>query len=226
MFVRIFGSLLLLLSLLIAGVWYYTTTADFQRRVGAEVVKVVGDSTGGRVELGHISFSLWHLAIEADGFVIHGTEGPGEAPYLSADKIFVRVHINTFISHIADVGPQSHIGVDYLRVEQPHVHLIVDKDGKTNQPVPKRKSTNTTPVQDTLLDLQAEKIELANGLAVFNDRAIPFDLAAQDLNAEVRYIASSDRYGVTIDLADLRTKMAKQPEMQSKLHLKIGRAHV
>ena len=225
MFAWIFGSLLLFFVLLVGGGWYYTTTADFQRRVGAEVVKVLEDSTGGRVELGHISFSLWHLAIEADGLVIHGTEGPGEAPYLSADKIFVRLLINTFITHIVGEGPQSHIGVDYLRVEQPHIHLIIDKDGKTNQPVPKRKSTSTTPVQDLLLDFQAGKVELANGLAVVNDRAIPFDLAAQDLNAEVHYIASSDRYGATIDLADLRTKMANQPEVQSKLHLtaELGR---
>ncbi|WP_158824336.1 translocation/assembly module TamB domain-containing protein [Granulicella sp. S156] len=225
MFAWVFGSLLLSFVLLMAGVWYYTTTADFQRRVGAEVVKVLEDATGGRVELGHISFSLWHLAIEADGLVIHGTEGPGEAPYLSADKIFVRLLINTFITHIAGEGPQSHIGVDYLRVEQPHVHLLIDKDGRTNQPVPKHKSTSTTPVQDMLLDFQAGKVELANGLAVLNDRAIPFDLAAQDLNAEVHYIASSDRYGATIDLADLRTKMAKQPEVQSKLHLtaELGR---
>jgi translocation and assembly module TamB len=220
-----FGSLMLLVIVLFLGFWYYTTTADFQRRAGAEVVSVLEDVTGGRVELGHLSFSLWHLAIEADRLVIHGTEGPGEAPYLSADKIFVRVHINTFVSHIAGIGPKSHIGVDYLRVEQPHIHLIVDKDGKTNQPVPKHKSTSTTPIQDTLIDLQAGKVELANGLAVINDRAIPFDLAAQDLNAEVHYIASSDRYGATIDLADLRTKIAKQPEVQSKLHLtaELGR---
>ena len=67
------GSLFALLLAMLLGGWYYTTTADFQRRVGGEVVKVLEDSTGGRVELGHISFSLLHLAIEADGLVIHGT---------------------------------------------------------------------------------------------------------------------------------------------------------
>jgi translocation and assembly module TamB len=36
-------SLLLLAVLLVGGVSYYTTTADFQRRVGAEVVKVLED---------------------------------------------------------------------------------------------------------------------------------------------------------------------------------------
>ena len=79
-----FGGLFALLLVVLLGGWYYTTTADFQRRVGAEVVSVLEDSTGGRVELGHISFSLLHLAVEADGLVIHGTEAPGEAPSMAA----------------------------------------------------------------------------------------------------------------------------------------------
>ena len=57
-------------------------------------------------------------------------------------------------------------------------------------------------MQNTLLDLQAGKVELADGLAILNDRAIPFDLAANQLNAEVHYVSSNDRYGATIDLAD------------------------
>jgi translocation and assembly module TamB len=206
------------LALLLAASWY-TSTDDFQHRVGGEVVKVLEDSTGGRVELGHISFSLWHLAIEADNLVIHGTEGPDQMPYLSAAKIDIRLRFNTFLTHIRGVGPQSRIGLSYLHIDQPHLHLIVYADGHTNQPVPKHPTSSSEPLQDTLLDLQAGQIELANGLAVFNDRAIPFDLAARDLNAQVHYIRSSDRYGITLDLADLRTRMEAEPEVQSKLHL-------
>ena len=68
-------------------------------------------------------------------------------------------------------------------------------------------------------------MELADGLAILNDNAIPFDLAANQLSAEVHYIPGNDRYGATIDLADLRTKMQKEPEVQSKLHLtaELGR---
>ncbi len=219
------GSLVMLLVLLAVGLTWYTTTPDFQRRVKTELISTLEDATGGRVELGGISLSLWHLAVEADGLVIHGLEGPGEAPYLSADRILLRAKINTVISHTVGRGAQSHIGLSYLRVEQPHVHLIIDKDGKTNQPVPKKPSTSTTPVQNTLLDLQAGRVELANGLVLINDRAIPFDVAAKDLQAQVNYLSASDRYGMTIDLNDLRTKMAKEPEAQSKLHVEaeLGR---
>ncbi len=219
------ASILVLLIVMVLGLSWYTTTADFQRRVAGEVVSVLEDSTGGKVEVGHISFNLWHLAIEADNLVIHGTEAPGEMPYLSAAKIFLRLRIHTFLSHTMGKGPQSHVALNYLRVEEPHLHLIIDKNGNTNQPVPKHPSTSTEPVQDTLLNLQASEVELANGLAVVNDRAVPFDAAAKDLNARVHYISSSDRYGITIDLADLRTRMKTEPEVQSKLHmdLQLGR---
>ncbi len=219
------GSLLVLVAILVGGLSWYSTTPDFERRVGKEVVSTLEDATGGRVELGRISLDLWHLAIEVDGLVIHGLEGPGEAPYLSADRILVRLKINTILSHTVGKGAQSHVGLNFLRVEQPHVHLIIDKDGKTNQPVPKHPSTSTEPLQNTLLDLQAKQVELANGLVLVNDRAIPFDLAARDLNAQVSYLPATDRYGATIDLNDLRTKMAKEPEAQSKLHVEaeLGR---
>jgi translocation and assembly module TamB len=214
-----------LVILLIGGLWWYSTTEDFQHRVGKEIVSVLENATGGRVELGAVKFSLLHLAIEADGLVIHGLEGPGEAPYLSADKILVRVKITSFFAHTTGTGLSSHVGLNLLRIEHPQIHLIIDKDGKTNQPVPKHPTTSTEPLQDTLLDLRANEMDLVNGVALLNDKAIPFDMAARDLDAEVHYISGTDRYGISVDLNDLRTKMGKQPEAESKLHLEaeLGR---
>jgi translocation and assembly module TamB len=214
-----------LFLLFIAGIAIYSTTDDFQRRVGGEVKQVLEDATGGRVELGHVSFNVWHLAVEADNLVIHGTEPPDQMPYLSVAKAKVRLKIHTFLTHLRGVGPQSHISLSYLGVEQPHVHLIIDKNGKTNQPVPKHPSQSSEPIQDTLIDLQARTVELSQGLAVINDRAIPFDLAAKDLSAEVHYLPKSDSYGASIELADLKTKMAAQPTVQSKLKVvaELGR---
>ncbi|MEO6910719.1 MAG: translocation/assembly module TamB, partial [Edaphobacter sp.] len=220
-----FAWISILLLVLIAAFSWYSTTPDFNHRVDKAVVKMLEDATGGKVELGKISFKLWHLAIEADGLVIHGFEGPGEAPYLSADKIQIRVKIFSFFSHAAGAGIASHVSLNYLRVDHPQVHLIIDKNGKTNQPVPRHPSTSNKPVIDTLLDLRAKQVELADGVFLLNDRAIPFDLAARDLDAEVHYIASSDHYGATVDLKDLRTKLGKQPEANSTLHVEaeVGR---
>ena len=217
-----------LLLILVAGAAWYTTTSDFQHRVQKEVVKVLEDATGGRVELGSIRFSLRHLTVVANGLVIHGLEGPGEAPYLSAERIELRIELFNLLQHTAGSGLASHVSLNYMRVDRPQFHLIIDKDGKTNQPVPKHPRNSTTPVSDTLLDLKAKKVELANGVALLNDRAIPFDLAARDLNAEVHYISKGDMYGATIDLNDLRTKMEQEPEAQSTLHVEaeLGRDKV
>jgi translocation and assembly module TamB len=221
----IFAGFSVLLLVLVAAFSWYSTTTDFNQRVDKTVVNLLENATGGRVELKGIRFRLWHLAIEADGLVIHGLEGPGEAPYLSADKIQVRVTISNFISHVGGTGLASHIGLNFLRVDHPQVHLMIDKNGKTNQPVPKHPSTSKEPVIDTLLDLKAKQVELANGVFLLNDRAIPFDLAARDLDAEVHYISSNDHYGATVDLKDLRTKMGTEPEADSTLHVEaeIGR---
>ncbi|WP_260734694.1 translocation/assembly module TamB domain-containing protein [Tunturiibacter lichenicola] len=221
-----FFACLVMLAVIVFGVFvWYSKTDDFNRRVGKEVVKVLEDATGGRVELGRVSFDLLHLAVEADGLIIHGLEGPGEAPYLAVDKVQLRVEIFDFFTRIAGSELASHVRLNYLSVEHPQIHLIVDKDGKTNQPVPKHPSTSKTPVTDTLLDLKAQEVVLSNGVVLLNNRAIPFDLAARDLDTEVHYIASDDRYGATIDLKDLRTKIAKRAEASSTLHLtaELGR---
>ncbi|HEX3373925.1 MAG TPA: translocation/assembly module TamB domain-containing protein [Edaphobacter sp.] len=217
---------LVVLVMVLAGTFaWYSTTDDFNRRVGRKVVQVLEDATGGRVELGRIKFDLRHLAIEADGLVIHGLEGPGEAPYLSVDKIDLRLKLLNLLSFSAGAGVESHVRLSYLGIVHPQFHLIVDKDGKTNQPEPKHPSTSKTPLTDTLLDLKAGEVVLSDGVALLNNRAIPFDVAARDLGVEVHYLPATDRYGMTVDLKDLRTKISKQVEAQSALHVagELGR---
>lgn len=204
---------------LVLGLAFYSTTNDFQSRVAREVQQVLEDSTGGRVDIGLVSFSLWHLAVEVDNLVIHGSEPADQMPYLSVAKIQIRLRINTFVTHLQGQSSPSRIGLSYLGVEQPHFHLIIDKNGRTNQPVPKHPSQSSEPIRDTLLDLQARDVELSNGLALVNDQAIPFDMAAKDLEARVAYLSNTDSYGIKVNLADLQTKMATQPAVQSKLAL-------
>ena len=96
---------------------------------------------------GGCSFDLRHLAIEADGLVIHGLEGPGEAPYLKVDKIDLRLELLNLFSYMAGAGVEAHVRLSYLGVEHPQFHLIVDKDGKTNQPEPKHPYTSKTRLQ-------------------------------------------------------------------------------
>src|SRR5258705_7028631 len=130
-------GLVVLVIVLFGTFWWYSTTDDFNRRVGRKVVQVLEDATGGRVELGRIKFDLRHLAIEADGLVIHGLEGPGEAPYLAVDKIDLRVKLLNLLSFSAGGGGEWHVGLGFLGGVHSRFHLVVGKGGKTNQPEPK-----------------------------------------------------------------------------------------
>ena len=227
---RVFGwvtvSVAVLLLVVLGGLAVYTTTDDFQNRVRAQLIATLETATGGRVDLAQVHFNLRHLAVEVDGLVIHGLEGPGEAPYLSADRILVRITLKSLFSHATNsTGAMKYITLALLHVDAPHVHLILNKDGTTNQPVPKQKSTSTEPLTDTLLDLQASHVELADGIALVNDKAIPFDLNASKLGVNVHYISRSDHYGIDVGVSDIRTRMKTMPEAQSRLELKaeLGR---
>lgn len=222
------GSIFVLLVLIVVGLTIYSRTDDFNRRVSAFLVQTLEDATGGRTEVGQVRFNLWHLAAEVDGLVIHGTEGPGEAPYISVDKLLVRISLKNFLAHATGTGAMKYISLGLLRVEQPRVHLVVNPDGTTNQPVPKKPSTSNEPVMDTLLDLQAGTVELANGVVLYNNRPIPFDLAANQLDVKVHYISNADHYGLSLSINDLRTKMQKMPEAKSHLHMEaeLGRKSI
>ncbi|HXB61506.1 MAG TPA: translocation/assembly module TamB domain-containing protein [Acidobacteriaceae bacterium] len=218
--------LALLLAVLGLASWYIST-AEFQNKVRARIIAVLEDATGGRVELQDLHFSLWHLDAVGDHLVIHGLEGPNEAPYLQVDRIEIRLQIRTLFSqavgvHMVNDGDvASHIALNLLKVDQPQMHLIVYPDGSTNQPVPKTKNTGTEPLPDTLLNLQAEEADVNDGVLLLNDRAIPFNLEARDLDANVRYQAEGDLYDINLGLSDLRTKMLKEPVVQSRLNAEM-----
>ncbi len=55
--------------------------------------------------------------------MIHGLEGPGEAPYLSVDKIELRVKLFNLLSHVAGTGVASHVRLSYLGVDASAVSL-------------------------------------------------------------------------------------------------------
>src|SRR6201996_4592149 len=185
---RVGGVLLLLLVLVVAGLMFYASTPHFANVVRQKVVTVLEDATGGRVELRSLHWNLRHLAVEVHGLTIHGLEGPGELPYAHVDRLYARAKILSFVN--------ARLGLDFLEIDRPSVHLIIYPDGSTNQPTPKAKqsSSSSGPAATTIFDLQANRVEVHDGMALLNQRAIPFQLAANDLGALITYAPASDHY--------------------------------
>ncbi len=193
-------------------VWYVRSPrfADLVRR---KTIAALEDATGGRVELHAFHWNLSKLEFEADDLTIHGLEAPDERPYAHADRIYVRLHIISFV--------EKRINVKDLGLEDPVVHLIVNPDGTTNAPEPKVRS-NATPVQQ-LFDLAIDHLNLSNGQLLVNDRTLPLDFAADDVTAVMTYDRVDSRYDGTIQIGKMDAKyqdfrdVAAQGEMAFNL---------
>jgi translocation and assembly module TamB len=211
LFLKTVLVVIVLFALLIAGLSWYASTPRFANKVRTELIKVLADATGGRVELGAFRWRLLHLEVEADNLTIHGLEAPGEVPYAHVDRLRVRVKIISLF--------RAKIGLNYLGIDKPVVHLIVYKDGSTNQPVPKKKSapTDLTTTINQIFDLAVDRAEINDGTALVNQQAIPFSLAANDLEVGINYLAPTDQYKATVSIADLTARRSIAAPLHSKL---------
>ena len=168
---RVGGLLLLLVALLAGGLTYYAATPRFSNQVRQRVINVLEEATGGRVEIQSLHWNLRHLSVDVKGLTIHGLESPGELPYVHVDRVYARARILSVLS--------ARLGLDFLQVERPSIHLIVYPDGHTNQPTPKAQQQSTGEVIRTIFDLQAKRVEVHNGLALLNERGDPLSVGGQ-----------------------------------------------
>ena len=169
------------------------------------------------MELQSLRWNLRHLSVEVDGLTIHGLEGPGELPYAHVDRLYARAKILSLVD--------AKLGLDFLEVDRPAVHLIIYPDGSTNQPTPKAKENTSGPAVKTIFDLQANRVEVHDGMALLNERAIPFRLAANDLGVVITYAPVSDHYLGQITCSDLTAQQGKAAVVHSQLDLSVEAAH-
>ena len=87
--------------------------------------------TGGRVELGSIHVVPFHFQLEVRDLTIHGREGAAEIPYFHASSLMAQVKILSLL--------RTELGLNYVVLDHPVIHIILYSDGTTNQPEPKVK---------------------------------------------------------------------------------------
>ena len=217
LFARIVLYGFLSVVVLLAIAFWYVTTASFADRVRAKLIEVLTTATGGRVELAQFNWHPLRLEAEVDGLTIHGLEAPGEVPYAHVDRLRVQAKIIDAF--------KAQIGLRSLQVEHPVFHLIVYPDGSTNQPVPKKTTTESNQsVTDVIFDLQANRAQVNDGVVLLNQRALPFNVAAKNLSVTVTYRARPESYLGTVHAEELTAERGKAPAVHSKLDLNVEMA--
>ena len=183
--VWISGALLVMLLMIAAGGYLILQSDWFREYVRQRIVQVAESTTGARVEIANFDFNVGQLSATVQGLVLHGSEGPDEAPFVSIDSVTVGLRIVSVLERRIDLAQ--------LLVERPAVNIIVNPDGSTNVPGPNRPPSGKL-FTENLLDLKIGEYEIDNGLIVYDNRSVPVNIRGEDLLLVMDYDAQAPAY--------------------------------
>jgi translocation and assembly module TamB len=130
-------------------------------------------ATGGRVELRTLSIQWLAMRATIRNLVIHGKEPAGTEPLFTAEEVEAGLRIDSFWGR--------RISLNELVVQQPHVHIRLEKNGATNVPSPPRPTSINKPLRDTLFELRIGRLVLVDGWVLYNDMKTPITVHGGDL---------------------------------------------
>ncbi len=155
------AAALAVLAVAVAAAW---ETGLLERWARAELIQQVEKATGGRVDLGGFHLRLSPLAVELDGFTLHGREAADEPPFVHIDKVTVGIDARALLARRVILGE--------VDVQKPAVYVRIDREGHSNLPTPARRGPSK-PWHEQLFSITIDHLRLEDGVLRFNDRRIP-----------------------------------------------------
>ncbi|MGB2636715.1 MAG: translocation/assembly module TamB domain-containing protein, partial [Candidatus Acidiferrum sp.] len=132
--------------------------------------------TGTRVEIRTVSVGWFSLNVTIHGLVMHGKEPASTEPLFSVEQANVGLRIDSFWGR--------RVGLNDLVLDQPHLHVRVEKDGTSNLPsLPASKSNE--PALQKLLDLHVHHLAIKDGWILYNDVKSLFEVEGGELQLTV-----------------------------------------
>jgi len=135
------------------------------------IVRRLQSMTGGKVEFRALSVQWMSMRVTIKGLVIHGKESAGTEPLLTANEVEARLRVDSFWGR--------KVSLEELFLREPHLHIRVDKTGRTNVPTPPRSSNK--PVRDTLFALNIQRLQIEDGWIFYNDVMAPLVVKGGEL---------------------------------------------
>ena len=173
-------ALAVVLTLLIAtsvSLYLILRSHRFHEYVRTRIIAKLAEATGGKVELGGFAFD-WHaLRVDLNQLVIHGNEKPSQQPFFRVDRITMTFRIISAL--------RRQVELSQIHIERPVLHLLVDKEGKSNFPGRRVGRQETQPPD--LFDLAIKQFLLERGVIYYNDNQKSFSAALQDLRTKISF---------------------------------------
>ena len=171
--------------LLVAGLLIFFGSGAGNPLIRRLVVSRLETITGGRVEVRTISINWLSLRVALRGVVIHGREPVGTEPFFAAEEARIGLRVDSFWGR--------KVSLDDLFLQQPHIHVRVERDGSTNLPAPRPVSAGGKPARETLFDLHIRRVQLENGWVLYNDVQTPLAIEGADLHLALDAGGTLDR---------------------------------
>ena len=171
--------------------------------------------TGGQVEIRTVSVGWFSLNATVNGLVIHGQEPSDTPPLVSVEQLRVGLRIDSFWGR--------KVGLNDLVLEQPRVHMRVDKNGVSNLPtLAQRESTG--PLQGRLINLHVRHVEINNGWFLYNDVKKLVALEGGDFRLEINLSGTAERpfYLGTLDWLDIELARRRDVPMPANVSAKFS----
>jgi translocation and assembly module TamB len=218
---RIFRNIVIglaaFLALLCAAVLIVLQTNWFRNYVRQEIVSQTEDATGGKVEMSTFDFNahnVRNIRAVVTGFVIHGREPAGPAPFVQVAKAEVSVRLFPSLSRVYEI--------DRFSVERPQVNVIQMADGNTNIPVPKQKAISNKSALQTVVNLEVGRFDVMNGLIAVESFKQPLTIRGNNLLARLDYNPGSQSYKGEISLEPLYMVRDRNTPVNLRIHLPLS----
>jgi translocation and assembly module TamB len=157
-------------------------SSKFRSTILAKVEQTVKDSTGADMQVQDFSLRLSTLTLDIYGIVVHGTEPRGNPPLVQAEHLGVGIKIDSVL------GRKWHFRT--INLDQPVIHISVNKAGENNLPRPKQQSGGSTDV----FDLGIRQVILNRGEIYYNDQKTVLTADLHDLGLTVGFDPGQRRY--------------------------------
>lgn len=176
-----------LLVVTLRSPWFYGKVRDW-------AVSTLESATGGRVEIGSLTFDWKQLRVQVTGLTLHGLEPAGKPPLLHCATAEVGLKIVSLFKRDVDI--------QYLKATEPRIYLIVSPNGQTNIPRPKVSSGGNA--METILKLAIGRFDIVRGeFTIETHGTTPFELHGQNLSASLNYEGGVPQYRGRISVQPL-----------------------
>ncbi len=148
-----------LLAIALAAIAVYSGLANpLLRRA---LVSRMETLTGGKVEVRTVSIGWFSLNATVRGLVIHGKEPSNTEPLFAVEQAKIGLRIDSFWGR--------KVSLKELILQEPRLHLRVEKDGTSNLLTLPRSNAPQKPLNQTLLDLHIAHLQITDGWLLYNN---------------------------------------------------------